>query len=197
MLYGKASKSFLKKNVETLLSTKSGRAYSTLKMLGARPGDDLDSANFSLPDFKGSDKTSNEIADEIADFFAQISQKFQPMDVARLPVDVRTAIEVASRDQVPVITPDTVEIMILKVNVNKGQTKGDVPPKLYKAAIKKLKTPIVSIFNNVAKTGVWQSRWKIENSYPLRKIPSPLSLNDIRVISKNPFLCTQFEKIVL
>ena len=76
LLYNKASKSHLRSNVESLLTTKPGRAYSTLKSMGARPGEDLDGTNFTLPEFKGMDLTPDQIADKIANFFAQISQQY-------------------------------------------------------------------------------------------------------------------------
>ena len=75
--------------MESLLTTKPGRAYSILKSMGARPGEDLDGTNFTLPEFEGMDLTPDQIADKIANFFAQISQQYQPVDVARLPEALR------------------------------------------------------------------------------------------------------------
>ena len=83
------------------------------------------------------------------------------------------------------------------MNTNKNMTNGDVLPVLYKAGIKALVTPITSIYNQVSRTGTWPKRWTKENSYIKEKIPVPLSLEDVRVISKSPLLCTQFEKIVI
>ena len=36
-----------------------------------------------------------------------------------------------------------------------------------------------------------------EHAFPLKKVQNPLSLDKVRSISKSPFLCTQFEKIVI
>ena len=37
----------------------------------------------------------------------------------------------------------------------------------------------------------------MEHAFALKKIPAPLSLNDVRAISRSPFLSTQFEKFVV
>ena len=76
-------------------------------------------------------------------------------------------------------------------------TDGDILPVLYKAGLSSLITPITALFNIVARTGTWPNRWKKENSFIRRKIPVPLSLDDVRSISKSPLLCTQFEKFVV
>ena len=84
-----------------------------------------------------------------------------------------------------------------KINSNKGMTHGDIFPLLYKAGIKTLKFPITSIFNKVAKTGIWPDRWMRENSFIRKKVPSPKSLDDVHAISKSPLLCGQFEKFMV
>ena len=98
------------------------------------------------------------MADEIGDYIAKISQEFTPMDLGRLPEEIREAISSAGQDQVPVMTPVEVEQVILGVNINKGKTKGDIPPALYKSGIRQLKEPIATIFNSVTRSGIWPSR---------------------------------------
>ena len=51
-LYKKESTRFLYKNVNSLLTTKPGRAYKILKTMGARIGEDTNSTNFNLPQFQ-------------------------------------------------------------------------------------------------------------------------------------------------
>ena len=81
--------------------------------------------------------------------------------------------------------------------INRGSTPGDIPPALYRAATEILKDPIASIYNRVARTGRWPARWKVEHAFALKKIPVPLTKNDIRAISRSPFLCSQYEKFVV
>ena len=74
MLYFKASKNYLRNNVEMLLNTQRGKASKILKEVAARPGEDVDALNFTLPQFTDTDKSKNEIADKVADNFAKILQ---------------------------------------------------------------------------------------------------------------------------
>ena len=122
-LHSKAAKDHLKRNVESLLKTKPGRAFSTLKRMGARPGEDIDGAEFQLPEFSGRDLTADQVADEIGNYFAAISQEFRPMELDRLPAEIRDETSTAREDQVPDITPGEVEQVILAVNVHKGKTE--------------------------------------------------------------------------
>ena len=58
--------------------------YRTLKMMGARIGEDTDSMTFHLPAFTDTDKNPDEIADDIATHFAAISQQFEPINLNKL-----------------------------------------------------------------------------------------------------------------
>ena len=68
---------------------------------------------------------------------------------------------------------------------------------LFKEAVEIIKFPICDLFNKIAVTGRWPSRWNVEHAFPLKKVPNPSSLDEIRSISKSPFLSTKFEKIVI
>ena len=72
-LFAKASKVFLTKNVDMLVMTKPGKAHRVLRKMGARPGEDLDSTEYVLPQFKDQGLTNREIANQIGDFFAKMS----------------------------------------------------------------------------------------------------------------------------
>ena len=70
-LYTKASKEDLKKNVDELIKSRPGLAHKTLKLMGARPGEDDDSTPIELPEFKDRDLTREEIAEEIGNYFVK------------------------------------------------------------------------------------------------------------------------------
>merc|ERR1712030_297789 len=106
-------------------------------MMGARPGEDLDSTAFTLLEFQG--KEDGAIAEEIGSFFAKISQEFNPVNIGRLPEEVRLAIEQSTEDEVLEILPEEVGDIISKVKINRGNTPGDIPPALYRAAAGSLK----------------------------------------------------------
>ena len=58
-----------------------GKAYSTLKRMGAQPGDCTDSNTFSLPSHLSDNLTPQQSAERIADHFADISQSFLPLSI--------------------------------------------------------------------------------------------------------------------
>ena len=91
-LYKKESTRFLYKNVNLLMTTKPGRANKILKSMGTRIGEDTDSTNFNLPQFQESNMTPYEIANQIANHFASIYQEFKPVELGKLPPDVRDSI---------------------------------------------------------------------------------------------------------
>ena len=97
----------------------------------------------------------------------------------------------------PRVTISKVREIISKINPNKGNTEGDVHPKLYLAALDSIQGVVKHLFERVTQTGEWPTRWKREHSFPLKKIPHPQSLNDIRAISRSSFLSAQYEKLVV
>ena len=91
-LYAKVSKDFLKRNVDSLAKVKPGKAHKILKKLGAKPGEDRDSTEYEIPEFKDQGLTNKQIADRVGDFFAEISQQHKPLSVPNLPPPVRATI---------------------------------------------------------------------------------------------------------
>ena len=91
------------KNVDSLMETNPGRAYSTLKRMGAQPGDCTDSSSFSLPSHLSANLTAQESAEVIADHFADISQMFPPLSVDLLPEHVKVKLITDTRTP-PVIS---------------------------------------------------------------------------------------------
>ena len=75
--------------MRTLKESDPGRAYSTLKKMGAQPGDMLDDGAFSLLNHLEDNLTSKESVEKIAKHFSQISQQYPPLDVQKLPQHVQ------------------------------------------------------------------------------------------------------------
>jgi hypothetical protein len=65
----KAAADHLEKNVRTLKETDPGRAYSTLKKMGAQPGDMLDDGAFSLLNHLEDNLTSKESVEKLPNIF--------------------------------------------------------------------------------------------------------------------------------
>ena len=165
--------------------------------MGARPGEDTESSAFSIPEIRDGGLSDQEAANLIGDFFARISQQHAPLDLDKLPLPVREAILTVNVKDIPPITPEQVKEVFASVAPSKGAVDGDIPTRLYLENIDILASPISHLFRTVATTGVWPSRWNVEHAFPLKKVPTPLSLDDLRAISVSPMLPAQFEKIVV
>ena len=51
-----------------------------------------------------------------------------------------------------------------------------------------LSPSITHLYSKVAETGVWPARWNVEHAFPLKKVPTPITIDDIRAISVSPML---------
>ena len=58
--YRKAAEAYLKKNVRALMEEDPGKAYQSLKKLGAQPGDCLDGGSFTLTSHIDDNLTTDE-----------------------------------------------------------------------------------------------------------------------------------------
>ena len=91
--YKKAAGKYLNKNVCDLIESNPSKAYSTLKKLGAQPGDCTDESNtFSLPDHEKLGLSPEQSAELIADHFANISSMYPPLSIDALPDRVKKII---------------------------------------------------------------------------------------------------------
>ena len=87
--YKKAATDYLEKNVRSLKEDDYGKAYHSLKKLGAQPGDCMDEGTFTLTSHLEENLTTEESTERIAEHFAKISQEFPPLRVTLLPDEVR------------------------------------------------------------------------------------------------------------
>ena len=89
ILYKKTSKSYFDNIINKLLSSKPSQAYSLIKKLGARPGDIDESSSFSLPNHTELNLSSQQSADQIAEYFSKVSQDYEAITISRLPSRVQ------------------------------------------------------------------------------------------------------------
>ena len=102
--YRKAAEHQLNKHVEDMMTQHPGRAYSALKRMGARPGDCKNDGVFSIISHQNENLDTVQSNERILKYFANISQKFQPLELARLPLGVRNKLSMAVNQQdIPVI----------------------------------------------------------------------------------------------
>ena len=91
--YNIEASKYLRKNMDELMESRPGQAYSILKKMGSQPGDCIDSNTFILPGHESDNLSEEQSAERIADYFAQISQEFPPLDTSLLPPCVQCNLE--------------------------------------------------------------------------------------------------------
>ena len=80
------------KNVTELKLSDPSKAYSVLKRMGAQPGDCDEQGSFNLINHTDANLTTEESIEQIAQYFAQISQEYPPLDIELLPQHVKDKI---------------------------------------------------------------------------------------------------------
>ena len=186
------------KNVRMLRESDPGKGYRILKRMGSLPGDDTDDGSFSLPGHIIEGLSYKQLADRIAQYFADISQKYPPLNINNLPIRVIKKLRnIISILGYPVISEKLVMEKIKSAKNTRGGVRNDIPCKLLKKVCHAFLKPVTQIFNTIVRTGDWPTRWKCEEGITLKKANYPLDESDIRIISLTPFLSKTFEKIVL
>ena len=194
----KAANDHLEKNVRSLKESDPGKAYSTLKKMGAQPGDMLDDGSFTLIDHLKDNLTNMEAVERIADHFARISQEYPAFNIDNLPPEVQLKLN-SRLDEMnfPVVDDLDVYNMIKKTKKSKAEVPGDLPKTLIQNFAPKLVTPLSKVYNNITNTGKWPSSWKIEYGIPLKKVTNPECEDDLRIISLTEFNSKVYEKFVM
>ena len=195
--YKEAASKYLDKNVRELMTSQPGKAYATLRQMGAQPGDDLDYSSFTLIEHLEKNLTKKESVELIAEHFAKISQEYPPLDIQKLSETVHKKFAERENDNPPYISCYQVQKMLSKVKKSKSGIPDDLPGALIKEFGQELSKPLSTIYNNINKTGKWPKNWKIEYGLPLKKIPQPYNEDDIRVISLTSVYSKTFEKFVI
>ena len=93
----------MRRKLDALKEAKPGKAFSILKSMGAQPGEDS-TFTFILLSHQTEGLTDKQSAERIADYFATISQEYQPLDVNNLPARVR--LRLSTKSTPPVISED-------------------------------------------------------------------------------------------
>ena len=165
----KAAANHLEKNVRTLKESDHGRAYSTLKKMGAQPGDMLDDGVFSLLNHLEDNLTSKESVEKIAKHFSEISQQYPPMDIQKLPQHVQDKMNENNQlfGKKQQVEEYEVHDEIRKAKKPKSGVPGDLPRTLVQEFSPELSAPLSKIYNRITDTGEWPSPWKIEHGIPL------------------------------
>ena len=104
-----------------------GKAYATLKRMGAQPGDMLDDGSFTLLNHLEDNLTNKEAVNKIAFHFAKISQEYPPISLDSLPNRVLENLSSKLHGNIPVLDELDVYNKILKTKKPKSGVPGDLP----------------------------------------------------------------------
>lgn len=196
--YKKAARKYIEKNVADLKYENPGKAYSTLKKMGAAPGDCNDEGSFSLQNHLDRNLTTEQCVEEIADHFARISQEYPPLDVARLPPDVQLKVKQPANPQdLPEVSAEEVLMKIKKSKIPKSSVPGDLPKKLVQACAQNLSTPVALILKKIVTSCEWPKQWRTEYGVPLQKVSNPENEDQLRIISLTSFFSKISESFVI
>ena len=92
--------------------------------------------------------SDKEQAELIADKFAEVSNKYKPLDRSKINFPQ------FEEDEVPYFKDEEVLEVLLDLNINKATRSTDVPAKI-KACVGKLYKPMAKVINNALKCGTW------------------------------------------
>ena len=193
--YKLAAQRFLRKKKEELKMTEPGKAYRILKNMGAQPGDSTDGNSFTLPEHLKDNLSPKQSADRIAQYFAQISNEYPPLDLSTLPERVK--VNLNSESKPPIISEYDCYKKIIKAKKPKTGVPGELPARIVKEYDVELAKPLQVLFNKIIQSGIWPEQWKTEYTTPIGKIPVPESEDDLRPISLTPFFSKVMEHFVV
>ena len=127
----KAAKSHIEKNVHMLMESEPGKAYATLKRMGAQPGDNLDDGSYNLIEHLEANLTNSESVERIASYFARVSQEYPPLNISTLPASVKSKLDDPDKlDQAPVLSESEIMEKIMKSKKPKSGIPGDLPRRI-------------------------------------------------------------------
>ena len=182
------------KILRELAEGKRGSSYAGLKKLSMAPGD-ISETGFQLPNHVEQGWSNQQSVEAIADFFAQVSQEYAPLNIQELPPNVRAHLSLDNKAGPNLSTYD-VYSHIVKAKKPNGVVPGDLPKKLTKLFPEHLTIPATLIFNKITQSKLYPSQWKVENQIPIPKVYPPESENDLRNIAKTQFLSKVYESFV-
>ena len=144
--------------------------------------------------FQNESKTDQELTNEMADYFANISNDFTPVDPSLLdlvPPGANFVSEVSC-------IPTELEIFgILQAAKKTASVPNDLPTAFVKEFLPFLAKPVMMIFSNSVITGIYPTRWKTEYVTPHPKVLPPVTYGDLRNLSLTEFLNKSFERFLL
>ena len=166
-----AAKRYLDKNVTEMENTNPGKAYKILKRMGAPPGECEDEGYFTLKNHSEDNLSTEESIEKIANFFAQISQEYSPLNIESLPHRVKVKLNSMNSDQntTPSLSEREVWEQIIKSKKTNSMVPGDIPKPIVQKYPEELAVPVSKVYNQILNTKHWPSMWRTEYGVPYRR----------------------------
>ena len=144
--------------------------------------------------FQTETKTDQVLTDEMADYFADISKNFQPVDASLLGIVPQNSDFVSEVHCLP--TEEEI-FGVLQSAKKTSSVPNDLPAPFLKEFLPFLAKPAQNIFIKSITDGVYPTRWKTEFVTPHPKVLPPVSYGDLRNLSLTEFLSKSFERFLL
>ena len=194
----KASKSMVKRAKKNLSTNFVSNLKDTDPSTWMKRMDKLGRASFQTEHsgwhFQTESKTDQELTDEMANYFANISNDFVPVDPSLLDLVPPGANFVSEVNCIPT----EVEVFgILQAAKKTASVPNDFPTTFVKEFLPLLAKPVMMIFSNSVITGDYPTRWKTEYVTPRPKVLPPETYGDLRNLSLTEFLNKAFERFLL
>ena len=117
-------------------------------------------------------KSDLEVANELAAYFNEVSQEFEPLSPDEIPV--------AREKALPVLATHEVAARIKFFKKPKSMVRGDIFPSLMTKYADFLAIPLTSIYNEITFSKVWPVCWKLEFVMVIPKTTNPADLSGLR-----------------
>ena len=144
--------------------------------------------------FETESKSDQDLTDEMADYFADISNGFLPVDSSLLDLVPPKAAFVSEVD----CHPSEHEVYgVLQAAKKTSSVPNDFPTAFLKEFLPFLAKPAQIIFIQSISDGIYPTRWKTEYVTPHPKLQPPVSYGDLRNLSLTEFLSKSFERFIL
>ena len=168
-------KSYYSRIVHDLKESNPSQWYSKVKRMSGH--EDRSYSSESIQELFG--KTDSEQREIIADHYAQISNKFDPVENEQF----HDFLSLHKAEKPPNISPFRIVKAIKKMNKNAATLTGDIPMKLIQKFADDLAFPLCHIVNSCLQNGIYPSIWKKEIVTPVPKVKAPEKLEQLRKIS--------------
>ena len=137
------------------------------------------------------DGDNTKFVNEANKFLASVSHHISPIDMTKIPP------KASDFSDMYVITKESVEEKLAKINLKKSTGPDDIPNWLICDMAPILSGPITSIFNSSIKEGYVPTIWRCANVSVLPKTSIPTTIeNDLRPISLTPVLSKILESYI-